>query len=304
MELEQLRCFVAVAEELHFGRAAQKAGMLPASLGRHIRLLEASLGTPLLIRTTRSVALTDEGGNLLKEIRPLLARFDEIAEGFRANRHHPATILRIGTIDSAAAGLVPQLLHDFRELAPEIVTQLVEDKSIRLVPKLLAGGLDIILMRPREGLSRSLVVRPLLFETAVVAMPANHRLAELPSITIQELPDEPLIVPERRSRPHSHDLTMALFAEAGLQPRIAQIAEEKQTIINLVAAGIGLAIVPRWTSNLAVNGVRYLRLNLGEDAHLERLPLAMAWVKAVRDPIRDKLVTLLETNLERYAAVA
>jgi DNA-binding transcriptional LysR family regulator len=304
MELEQLKCFVAVAEELHFGRAANKMEMQPASLGRHVRLLEESLGTTLLNRTTRSVSLTDDGGILLNEVRPILSRLEEVAARFRSARHVNKPTLRIGAIDSAAAGLVPLLLHDYREIEPDTTTQLIEDKSIRLIPKLLAGRLDLILIRPREGMNRNIAVRPLFFETAVVAIPAEHPMAEASEVSVESLLDEPLIVPERRSRPHSHDLTMDLFASVGLRPRIAQVADEKQTIINLVAAGIGSAIVPRWTSKLALSGVRYVALEAPGGRPLEKLPLAAAWIKQVRDPARDKMLHLLETNIDRYASMA
>jgi DNA-binding transcriptional LysR family regulator len=147
-------------------------------------------------------------------------------------------------------------------------------------------------------------VRPLFYETAVIAMPAEHPMAEWSEVSVESLVDEPLIVPERRSRPHSHDLTMDLFASVGLRPRIAQIADEKQTIINLVAAGIGSAIVPRWTSKLALSGVRYVALKAPGDKPFEKLPLAAAWIKQVRDPARDAMLHLLETNIDRYASIA
>ena len=304
MELEQLRCFVAVAEELHFGRAAQKVGLLPASLGRHVRLLEQSLGTQLFNRTTRSVSLTDEGVLLIREVKPLLSRLDEVAERLRSSRNKAGAVLRVGAIDSAAAGLVPLLLHDFREIEPDAVVQLVEEKSIRLIPKLLSGRLDIILIRPREGMSRDLSIRDLFHETAVIAVPSGSPLAQQQDVSILDLAEEPLIVPERRSRPHSHDLTMSLFAQLQLRPRIAQIADEKQTIVNLVAAGIGSAIVPRWTSKLAVQGVTFVPLAQGNGERSNQLPLSVAWMKDVRDPVRDRLVQLIDTNLGRYRAEA
>ncbi|MFW8610082.1 LysR family transcriptional regulator [Rhizobium beringeri] len=304
MELEQLRCFVAVAEELHFGRAAQKMGLLPASLGRHVRLLEESLGTRLMFRTTRSVSLTEDGAALLEEVRPLLHRLQALAEEFRSRKNQQATVLRIGAIDSAAAGLIPPLLHDFREQCPGIVTQLVEDKSSRLIPKLIAGRLDIVFIRPRDGLSRNLAVCTLTHETPVIALPVTHPLATRERISVGELRDEPLIVPERRSRPHSYDLTMKLFEDVGLHPRIAQIADEKQTIINLVAAGIGSAIVPRWAAKLAVSGVIFVPLLTIDGVSLRKLPLAAAWTRAVRDPGRDHLLKLLDKNISRYAEQA
>jgi DNA-binding transcriptional LysR family regulator len=116
--------------------------------------------------------------------------------------------------------------------------------------------------------------------------------------------DQPLIVPDRRARPHSHDLTVRLFDRVGLRPTIAQIAEEKQTIVNLVAAELGLAIVPRWTSRMAVTGVRYVPLMLPKAKQLNLLPLAAAWVRNSRDAARDELLAILRKRLSRYAADA
>jgi len=244
MDLHQLRCFVAAAEELHFGRAAQRLDMLPSALGRFIRLLEEDLGTRLMTRTTRSVALTDDGAVLVKEARALLAQADALAAKFRMRGRNQAATIRVGAIDSAAAGLLPMLLQDFRKRRPDVTVQLVEDKTIRLLPRLLSGRLDVAFVRPPESPDKRLEFMFLLHETAVVAVSDQHPLASKKRVAIADLAGQPLIVPERRSRPHSHDLTMKLFADAGLEARIVQIADEKQTIVNLVAARLGVAIVP------------------------------------------------------------
>ena len=217
MDLHHLRCFVAAAEELHFGRAAQRLDMLPSALGRFIRLLEDDLGTRLMTRTTRSVALTDDGAVLLKEARELLAQADALAGRFRTRGRKRAAVIRVGAIDSAAAGLLPRLLHDFRKRRPDVTVQLVEDKSVRLLPRLLSGRLDLAFVRPPERPDKRLEFLFLLHETAVVAVAERHPLASRKRVTIADLENQPLIVPERRSRPHSHDLTMKLFAEAGLR---------------------------------------------------------------------------------------
>ena len=261
MDLHQLRCFVAVAEELHFGRAAQRLGMLPSALGRHVRMLEEDLGTRLLARTTRNTALTDEGAMLFDEARNLVSQADDLAARFRTRGRSQAATLRVGAIDTAAAGLIPPLLHDFRERRPDVAVQLLEDKTIRLLPRLLSGRLDLAFVRPPDSPDKRLEFLFLFHETAVVAVPIGHPLADRERLGIEDLAKEPLIVPERRSRPHSHDLTIKLFAEAGLPARVAQIAEEKQTIVNLVAAQLGVAIVPRWTSRMVTPGVRYIPLD-------------------------------------------
>lgn len=301
MEIGQLRCFVAVAEELHFGRAARRLAILPASLGRQIRLLEESLSVRLVERTTRTVLLTRDGTRLLGEARQVLAQVDAITGRFRRQGRRERSEIRIGAIDSAAAGLMPQLLLDLKLEHPAIAVQLLEDKTARLLPKLRSGRLDLAFIRPPEAVDRSLELLALFSETAVVAMPQGHRLAGRERVAIADLDDEPLIVPDRRSRPHSHDLTIELFAAAGSHLRIAQVADEKQTIVVLVAAGIGLAIVPRWTSRLAVGGVRYVPLDTGQDGTATRLPLSAAWLKGVRDPLRVSLVAILTKNLAAYA---
>lgn len=262
VELVQLKCFLAVADTLHFGKAAQQLDILPSSLGRHIRNLEDSLGSRLVARTTRHVTLTEAGSELLDDARDLLERAEQLEEKARSRERQAATLLRVGAIDSAAAGLIPQLLNHFRAAHPEIQISLHEQKTIRLLPRLLSGRIDLAIVRPPEVKSPKLVFRNLFHETAVVAMPESHPLAGRSSVTVEELADEPLIVPDRRSRPHSHDLTMNLFLSAGLTARVAQIAEEKQTIINIVGAGLGLAIVPRWTQNLAVPGVSFVRIDM------------------------------------------
>lgn len=304
MELHQLRCFVAAAEQLHFGRAAQQLGMLPSALGRHVRLLEEDLGTRLFARTTRAVSLTEEGEALLRDARAILARVEAVETAFRGRaRGQAARRLKIGAIDSAAAGLLPSLLRDFRGKYPDIAVQLIEDKTIRLLPKILSGALDLAFVRPPERPDKRLEFRDLLRETAIVAVPRKHRLAHRKTIALSDIISEPMIVPDRRSRPHSHDLTMNLFNEAGLSPRLVQVADEKQTIVNFVAAGLGLAIVPRWTTRMAISGVRFVSLKVAGE-RTGRLPLAAAWLKASRDPARDAVLSVLEKQLRVYAREA
>lgn len=299
MELHQLRCFVAVADEFHFGRAAQRLDMLPSSLGRHIRLLEEDLGTLLISRTTRNVTLTAHGELLLEEAKTLLARADSIAARMRARSRDVATSIRIGAIDSAAAGLVPRVIFDFKKQAPKVSVDLVEDKTVRLLPRLLSGRLDLAFVRPQSGMSRRYDLLFLVNETPVVALPKKHPLASKRSILVKDLVDVPLILPERKTRPHSHDLTVKLFAEAGLPATIAQHAEEKHTIVNLVSAGVGAAIVPRWTSKLGAKGVSYVPLAIDGGKHVG-LPLAAVWVRGSRDSVRDELLKMIKERISSY----
>lgn len=300
MNITHLRCFVAVADELHFGRAARHLDMLPAALGRALRLLEDELRTPLVLRTTRQVALTPAGLSLLHDARRLIALAEDTAARIRAIGRQHSTSLHLGAIDSAAAGLIPRVIHDFRAAFPETAVDLIEDKTTRLLPQIISGRIDLAIVRPPEAAFPAIEFLPLLHETAVVAVIASHRLAQQEVIRVEDLEDEPLILPARRSRPHSYDLTMKLFEEAGLQPHVAQQADEKQTIISLVAEGVGSAIVPRWTARMGVSGVAYRKLELGTGAAVRRLPLAAAWLKGSRDPLRDGMLNILRDGLAIY----
>lgn len=304
MELIQLRCFLAVAEDLHFGRAARRLDLLPASLGRHIKNLEEGLGSKLILRTTRHVALSDSGRAIVDDARQLVERADALEARARTSYREQSPLLRIGAIDSASIGLVPQLLTHFRQSNPEIEVNLHEQKTIRLLPRLLSGRLDLAIIRPPERPDNRFVFKPLLAETAVVAVPAGHVLADRSSLYAGDLEGEPLIVPDRHSRPHSHDLTIKLMLEAGYSARIGQVAEEKHTIVNMVSAGLGLAIVPRWSSRLAISGVQFIPILAPDGTPVRRLLLAAAWVRNTRDPARDLLLDCLDRNLDEISRTA
>lgn len=297
MDLTDLRCFLMVAEELHFGRAARRLDMLPATLGRRLAGLEDHLGTVLIHRTTRAVSLSPAGQELLAQARDLIAAADRLEAHARSFGRERATRLRIGAIDSAAAGLLPQILPLYRAQAPGVQISIEERKTIQLLPRLLSGRIDLALIRPPERRDPRLKLRALLSESTVVALPEGHDLAARESLIVDDLEHAPLIVPDRQSRPHSHDLTIKLMHEAGHAARIAQVAEEKHTIVSLVAAGLGLAIVPRWSALGTPKGVVFRPLLAPDGEPIRRLHLAAAWGADVRDPVRDGFLECLDRTL-------
>ena len=302
MDLKLLQCFQLAASELHFGRAAQRLDMLPSAFGRNIRLLEEELGTRLFVRSTRNVILTPSGHELLRRSPALLASVENTIAAIRALARGNERVFRIGAIDSAATGLIPQLMHDFRELEPHLEITLLEDKTARMLPRMINGGLDLAFVRPPRTVRPELHFEYLLDEPTLVALPPHHALTRKSELRIGDLANVPLIVPSPRNRPHSYDLTMRLFRNAGIEPTIAQQADEKQTIVNLVAADIGAALVPHWTSRIGVGGVIYRPLVDEGGTWVRELPLAVTWVAGSNDATRDRLIDLLKRNLERYAA--
>lgn len=299
MELNQLRCFIAVADELHFGHAAQKLDMLPSTLGRYVRLLEETLGIRLLARSTRNVSLTPHGQLFLDEARDIVGGADRLIQHFQKLGRQQGGKLRIGTIDSTAVSLIPQILHAFRSAHPDVEIQIVEDKSSRLLPKLQSGHLDLIFIRPAERLREGLESRFLFYEDIVLAMSDRHPLARLHEIHVEDLADIPLIVPQRRVRPHSHDLTLNLFQNANFKPQLVQIGDEKQTILNMVAAEIGGAVMPRWVTRMSVPNVRFIPLAKGCEHVREMLPVAAVWLKGIRDETRDSMMAIVMRELEK-----
>ena len=302
MDLRQLRCAVVAAEEMHFGRAAARLEMLPAALGRAIRQLEDGLGVALFERTTRSVAVTPEGARILREARHLLDEAEEAERRWRKLGRKGGKLLRLGAMDSAASGLVPALLADLARLGPDIRVQLVEDRSIRLIPKLLAGNLDLALVRPGlRPFHRRLRADFLLYETPILLLPAAHPLAGAPAVRVTDLAETPMIVPDRRSRPHSHDLMLGLFSAAGRRPEDHPERRREADNAHMVAAGIGGAIAPRWWSSIAPAGVVTRELAFADLPGTHRLPLYVVWPKDIRDETRDRVMEVLRGNLDRYA---
>ncbi|KAA9001341.1 LysR family transcriptional regulator [Affinibrenneria salicis] len=301
MELNQLRCFIAVADELHFGHAAQNLDMLPSALGRYIKLLEEELGTRLLTRSTRNVSLTPHGALFLDDARKIVADADALLQKFqRLGRQHSG-YLRLGAIDSAAVGLIPHILHAFRDVCPNVEIQIVEDKSSRLLPKLLSGRLDLIFIRPMAKMDDVLESEFLFYENVVLVISSKHKLAAHQEIRVEDLIDVPLIVPERKVRPHSYDLTMGLFEHVDFKPRIVQIADEKQTIINMVAAELGAAVMPRWVSRISTLNVSFVPL-AKEYIHLRKtLPISAVWMKDVRDKNRESMMNIVRAELTTIA---
>ncbi|MFS2222650.1 LysR family transcriptional regulator [Pantoea sp. B65] len=301
MELNQLRCFIAVADELHFGHAAQRLDMLPSALGRYIKLLEASLGTRLLSRSTRNVSLTLHGALFLEEAREIVTRADQLQQRFQKLARQNAGRLRIGAIDSAAVSLIPHILHLFRERWPEVEIQVMEDKTTKLLPKLKSGRLDLIFIRPMEQMDSALENQFLFYEDVVLAIAEKHPLAQYSEIHVNDLAGIPLIVPERKVRPHSYDLTMNLFDHAGFKPQLVKIADEKQTIINMVAAELGAAIMPRWVTRMSALKVKFIPL-AAEYLNIRRkLPISAVWVKDSRDETRDKMMAIVMQERELIA---
>lgn len=290
MELRHLRYFVAVAEQLSFGRAAARLHISQPPLSRQIRALEEELGTPLFVRTKRSVALTPAGAGLLPEARRLLRAADALKEGARHIAAGDVGALALGFIAVAAYSVLPELAPEFRRRHPGVKLALQEGTSDTLLAALKQGEIDVGLVLPPVD-DESLRYVPLFHDTLVAALPAGRRPGGGGSISLKSLAQEPFVLFPRKVGSGLYDLIVAFCRRTGFSPRIEQEAIQMQTIVSLVAAGMGVALVPASLQTMRRAGVAYRAL-------VERSPaveIGLAWRATDRAPAVQAFVALAQS---------
>ncbi|MGC7406229.1 LysR substrate-binding domain-containing protein [Pandoraea pneumonica] len=262
MDLRQLRYFVAVAEERHFGRAAQRLAMTQPPLSQQIRALETSLGAPLFVRTNRSVELTAVGRQLLPEVRRILADAEALPALAQGLAHGEVGTLSLGFVSTADYGILPPLLREFGERYPRVRLQLLEATSDVQVEALMDGRIDAGLFIPPvpARFANELSYLPIVREPLMLALPAGRGSASGEPVSLADYADEPLVIFPRRVAPAFYDIIMGCYAALGLTPRVGQEAIQMQTIVSLVSAGMGVALVPQSLCHLRRTGVEYRAL--------------------------------------------
>lgn len=276
MELRQLKYFVAVAEERSFGRAARRLHMSQPPLSTQVKGLETELGVRLLDRSTRRVELTDSGRSFLVRARDILGAVEEAKAEARGAELGLRGRLEIGFVSSATLSLLPPALRLFRERFGGVELDLRELASVEQLEILYEGGIRVGLVRlPMQA--PGIRLEPVLEEPLVVALPAGHSLEARKTLSLEEVAELPLIFFQRRLEPGSHDQIVGLLGRVGALPKVAQYAVHLQTVIGLVASGIGIAILAGSARRLHREGVVYRALDA---------PDASSWL-ALAYPERD-----------------
>src|SRR5437016_2531418 len=273
-ELWHLRYFAAVAERLHFGRAAAALHISQPPLSRAIRALEERLGVTLFLRTRRRVELTPAGERLLEEAGRMLGELQRTALELRAMAAGEQGRLRIGFVSLADYGVLPGLLKSYKTARPGVALALREMLSPEQAAALGSGELDFGLLLPpvsgEAGLEHLVVQR----ERFVVALPSRHRLAGgRGRLAVSALAGEAFVMVPREIAPRLYDIVTGIAARAGFSLNVAQEAIQMQTVVSLVSSGLGAAIVPGSLANLGRRGVAYREI---ADPH-PRLDLWLAW---------------------------
>lgn len=259
IEIRHLRYFLAVAETLHFGKAAEKLRMAQPPLSQQIKNLERILGYSLFDRTTRGVKLTAAGSFFAERARATILKLQDDLEVTRRLASGKEGILNIGFSGSVMLTALPKAIKVYRRLRPQVELRLRELVTAEQIPALHDGTLAIGFLRdgePRDGLCLETVVR----EPYLAVLPAHHKLAKNKSVAPGDLRGEPFVLFARRMGNLAYDRTMACCEEAGFRPTLVQEAPQWPTVLCLVAAGLGISLAPACVGNLTMPGVAYRKL--------------------------------------------
>lgn len=297
MELRHLRYFVAVAEERHFGRAAERLHMAQPPLSQQIKQLEEQLGVRLLERTTRRVDLTDAGRELLTRGTRLLADLEALEQDVREIGHGSAGTLRVGFVGSSTYRLMPAIVHRMSAEYPAVRVQISGEL---LTPQaeqgIMEGRLDAAVLRPPVS-SDTIALQPLTSNTLMLAVPRSHRLAESEGpVALGDLASEAIVS-------YSQDAVVSTTLQeaarrVGFRPHVVQRAQETSTLVALVAAGLGVALLPEETRSLASpDSIRFLPLT-----DVPPVGLALAWSRTSPSPLLETFRTVARAAAVEMAA--
>ena len=291
LELRHLRYFVAVAEELHFGRAAERLHIAQPPLSRQIRDLEEEIGAPLFDRVARGVELTPAGRAFLPEARLTLAQADRAQRSAQRAAKGETGRLRVGFVESATySAILPNVLGFFRMHLPQIGLSLFEMSSIEQEEALRDGRIDLgMLDNPPPDAERWLHIETVYSDPLVAALPESHRLAGNKRLTLADLAGDSFVLFPRNETPRLYDEFIAACRTAGFSPRVVQQAAGWHTLAGLVGAGVGTGFVPRSIAEAQRPGIAYRRVR----GLTVAVTMSAVWKKGDKSPVRERFVTAL-----------
>lgn len=288
MELRHLRYFVTLAEELHFGRAAERLHIAQPPLSQQIRQLEKELDFELFHRTKRNVQLTAAGQVFLGEVQQIFRQLQQAIEVGQQTSRGEVGKLIIGFVSSAGYNILPIILRNFHSCVPGVSLELHELTTDLQLEWLRQGRMDVGFLRP--PVEDNIFSWEIIFqESLILALPETHSLTNQSHICLRSLANEPFILFPRILAPGLYDLIISLCQQAGFSPTVTQEAIQMQTIVSLVAAEMGVAIVPASLQNLQRTGVVYKTVQ----ESTPKVSIAMIWRRNETSPTVQKLVEIV-----------
>jgi len=259
MELRHLRYFVAVAESLHFGRAAEQLRIAQPSLSQQIHQLESELQTKLFERSNKRVRLTESGQMFLEESRQILEHADRAALLARTGKPRETGRVRVGFDYWTDCTKICEVVRRFDRAHPTVNVQVFSMSSSHQIVALHEVRIDVGFVRPPVTDPR-LQSEDLLVESFVLALPTSHPLASHKCIALSSLKEESFIIAQRESLPMLYDLTFKLFHDGGFTPKVRHEVDYPGIVLGLVASGAGISLIPSSMSQIQYPGVRFVRL--------------------------------------------
>jgi DNA-binding transcriptional LysR family regulator len=296
IQLRRLRYFVAVAEELHFGRAARRLDMAQPPLSQQIQRLEAELGIELFRRYPRRIELTRGGKLLLSHAEALLAQAARLEDVMRCAAEATAGPLTIGFARSAGYTLLPTVLRRFHERYPKVQLALQEQTTPRQNALLLCGRIDVGIVRQHLP-DPDITLDPLAKERMIAALPEAHPLSLAPRLTMADLAMERFVFLSRAVSPVHYDLLLTACRAAGFNPHITQEAPDPASLISLISAGLFVALVPQSTAAAPRPHVVYREV---EDLSTT-VDFLLAYRTERRDPIVKRFCEIAQSTMARCA---
>lgn len=294
MELRHLRSFVAVAEERHFRRAAERLRLSQPPLSKQIRLLEEDLGAVLLHRTRRDVRLTAAGEAFLERAREILERVEQAPEAIRLVQKGRIGKIEIGYTVGLEIDVVPRVIRRFRKRFPGVELRLHPEHSRELADDLRRRRIDVAFML-FPARSAGLLVEPIGTQPLVIAAPLDHAIAKCPKAPVERLHDEPFVLLSRPEAPIYHDLVLSVAREAGVSPHVVAEPRSLHDNLFLVSAGLGVSLLPAAVRHIAWKGVGFCRL----DKETPGLEMAVATRAEDDSELKDRFLDVVR---ELYAA--
>ena len=283
IDLRLLTQFRAVAKHLHFRKAADELHMAQPPLSQAIKRLEDTLGVQLLERTKKQVKLTTAGAVFLAEAEKTLAQARRAEDMARAADQGSIGKLAIGFVGSATYRVLPTLLRDFHDRHPTVELELNEMTTLQQFQALAQGRIQVGFLRPPLPFDQSLSMRVIDRERLLPILPRSHPLADTPTLSLKDLAEEKLITFPAAAVPSVFTQIMLACKEAGFAPAVAQTALQIQTMISLVAGGIGISLVPEGARAALHDGV--VMRELADFPPLLAIDLAIAWPSDLRVPV-------------------
>jgi len=291
VDVRRLRYFLAVAEELHFGRAAERLHIAQPALSRQIASLEAAIGALLFDRTRSNIHLTVAGEALLPRARDILARVADAARVAKRASEGAIGVIQVGFVGSATFSILPGILNAFRTGHREVELVLHAMNTAELRAALIDRSIDVAFARP--GIQDPEIVNDVLFkEPLIVALPENDPLTTQNHVALGDLSARPFILYPRHPRPSFADTILQICRDEGFSPDIAQETMEIQTALSLVSVGAGVSLVPESASEVQLHGVAY-RPILGDAPQTQ---LSLAYRRDNRAPVVAAFCALARTH--------